>query len=228
LLGNLPCLESLGACSLPINEYEDDEISIAKLTLPEHSFPSLQNLEINGAPRAVVLKLWQTPPLVRNIVSVRIQFMLDDTELLSDLVCAICQGSPHITDLELDLDQCDEPELSATATEHLCRLPLLRIRIWNCYIDIHPLLIAFPNLEYFSIEGVYVSFEELALIAKHMSKLQYLSSRLVMWPAEHALPSIPPGSSSPVPCHIDIKLDLNNDFHISHPMFGGLVDNIAR
>ncbi|KAF8609084.1 hypothetical protein BDV93DRAFT_551877 [Ceratobasidium sp. AG-I] len=230
LLGNLPCLESLAAYSLcTSNErYEDDEILIASLKLPEDSFPSLRNLEIDCVPGVVVLKLWQTPPLVRNIVSVRIQFMLGDTELLSDLVCAICRGSPHITDLELDLDQCDEPELSVTATEHLCRLPLRRIRIWNCYVDIHPLILALPNLEYLSIEGVYVSFEELALIAKYMPKLQYLSSRLVMWPAEHALPPIPPGPSSLVPCHIDIKLDLNNDFQISHPMFDKLIDNIAR
>lgn len=72
VLGDLPHLESLTAYSVSNKGYldnmqievEDNEILIASLTLPGHSFPALQNLEIDCVPGEVISKLWQTPPLV--------------------------------------------------------------------------------------------------------------------------------------------------------------------
>lgn len=126
LLGNLPRLESLAAYSLGANDdgMEDDKILIADLVLSKDSFPLLRHLGIDCVPGTVVSKLWNTPPLVHSLVSVSIQFMPDETELPSNLICTICKGSPHLTDLELDLVKSRETELSSVV-KHLRRLPLV-------------------------------------------------------------------------------------------------------
>ncbi|KAF8609086.1 hypothetical protein BDV93DRAFT_504533 [Ceratobasidium sp. AG-I] len=231
LLGNLPCLESLAVYSLCTDNenWEDDDIPIANLTLPNNSFPSLRNLKIDCVPGAVVSKLWQTPPLVRDLVSVRIQFMADDTESPSELVCTICQGSPHITDLELDLSKTRDTEISSVVVEHLHRLPLLHLRIWEGEADVQPLILALPNLEYLNIESMHVNFEELALIAKHMPKLQYLFVGMLLWnwPDESELPR---DSSSSSPCYIDSQFSFEEDFDfdVDDPAFSDEIDGIAR
>ncbi|KAF8598800.1 hypothetical protein BDV93DRAFT_512188 [Ceratobasidium sp. AG-I] len=238
LLGSLPHLESLTAYS-HLEAYllrsdndntEDDEIPIANLTLPEHSFPSLRNLEVDCVPGIVVSKLWQMPPLVQDLVSVRVHFMHDDdAEALSQLVCTVCQGSPHVTDLALDLVKSGGTELSSAASEHLSRLPLLRLRIWDCDLNVQPLIRALSNMEYLNIEWVYVDYEELALIAKHMPKLQYLHVGLLLsrWPDKADLPR---DSQSPSPCYINSRFTFEDDFggDTNSPSFRKAVMGIAQ
>ncbi|KAF8609083.1 hypothetical protein BDV93DRAFT_216558 [Ceratobasidium sp. AG-I] len=128
LLGNLPRLESLVAHSLSASGKKDDEISTTDLILPEDSFPSLRKLKINCVPGGIVSKLWRSSPLARDLMSVRIQFILNDAESPSDLVCLICQGSPHIAGLELNLVETGSTNFSSVVVEHLGQLPLLRLQ----------------------------------------------------------------------------------------------------
>lgn len=229
LLGDLPCLESLWAYSLSTNDKKDDEIPIESLELPEHAFPSFRNLQLDCVPREVVSKLWQTPALVQNLVSVRIQFTYD-TESPSDLICAVCEGSPNITDLELEVGKSEDIELLDEVIEQLSKLSLLRVRIWEGQVNVRALIFALPNVEYLNIESTCADCEDLALIAKHMPKLQYLKAELLIWswPAERALPSIPQDSSSPVPCYIESKLTFGNSLDTDHPEFDEFIDNVAR
>lgn len=231
LLGNLPRLESLAAYSLNSDQDDiiDDEIPIATLALSEDSFPALRHLEIDCVPGMVVTKLWQTPPLVRNLISVRVQIMTDDTESPNDLVCTICEGSPRITDLELDLVNVEYAELSSAATEHLCRLPLLRLAIWDCNLDCRPLVLALTSLEYLNVESAYFDYEGLALMAKHMPRLQYLHAELFVmnWPEGSDLPH---NSSSPSPCHIKSRFAFEEDFDVDvqSQEFSKHIDSVAR
>ncbi|KAF8609085.1 hypothetical protein BDV93DRAFT_541423 [Ceratobasidium sp. AG-I] len=229
LLGNLPRLESLAACSPCVDgdDDKDDLILIANLVLPERSFPSLRGLEIDCVPGTVLSKLWQTSPLVRNLVSVRVQFMAHNTESPSDLVCMICQGSPHITDLDLDLNRVGDTALSNVAVEHLRRLPLLRLRIWEAQVDVRSLVLALPNVEYLTLNSMLVNFEDLALIAKHMPKLQYLCTGLALWgwPMYFELPG---DSWSPSPCHLDSRFPFEEFFNIHSPDYNEEIDEIAQ
>ncbi|KAF8598802.1 hypothetical protein BDV93DRAFT_526517 [Ceratobasidium sp. AG-I] len=230
LLGNLPCLESLAACSRYGYDEEYSGTSIADLTLPEHSFPALRHLGVSRVPGTVVSKLWQTPPLVRNLVSVQVQFVYDyDTEAPSDLIRVICQGSPEVTDLDLCPVEFEGIDLSSVVAEHFRRLPLLRLRIWDFIIDYRPLILALPDLEYLSIHSVYVDFKGLSFIAKHMPRLQYLGTDLLLkdWPEESELPH---KSSSPSPCQIESQFLFEVDFgsDTNRQDFNKELDSIAR
>ncbi|KAF8593325.1 hypothetical protein BDV93DRAFT_516654 [Ceratobasidium sp. AG-I] len=232
LLGDLPHLESLGAYSVSIDEEGDEdadevESPIASLTLPEHSFPALRHLEIDHVPATVVSKIWQTPPLVRNLVSVKVQFTPSDTALLDNLICVICRGSPQTTNLELDLSQIQDVELSSTVMEHFQRLPLRRVRIRDAYASCEPLALALPNVEYLDINGMRLSFDELTVIAKHMSELQYLSVGLYLW-AMSGNPTFLHESSSPSSCQVDSWFAFESLLHVTDPDFDEHIENIAR
>ncbi|KAF8598805.1 hypothetical protein BDV93DRAFT_547202 [Ceratobasidium sp. AG-I] len=230
LLGDLPCLESLGAYS-PSTDYEvDDDIQVANLVLPDHSFPALRHLEINCVPVTVMSKLWQTPPLVRNLKSVKIQLLNDDSEVLSRLICIICQGSPGMTEVDLDLVEVEWLELSSEAIEHLRQLPLLRVRIREYQSDdVQPLILALPKVEYLDIADVNIEFDDLALIAQQMPRLQYLHVWLSLrgWPDE---PGLPRDKSSPSPCHIDSSSTFEQgiETEVDDPDSDEAIKNIAR
>ncbi|KAF8593327.1 hypothetical protein BDV93DRAFT_529918 [Ceratobasidium sp. AG-I] len=229
LLGSLPSLESLGAYS-PFTDYEmDDEILIANLALPDHSFPALRRLEISCVPGAVLSKLWQTPPLVQNLTSVKLQYMNDREESPSHSFCTIFQGSPHMMEVDLDLTQVGEIELSSEIAEHLRQLPLLRVQIREGEADVQFLALALPNMEYLNIENMRIDFDDLALIAQQMPKLQYLHVGLMLWsfPDE---PDLPRDSSSPSPCHIDSQFTFEQDIEMDadDPNFDEAIKDIAR
>lgn len=160
----------------------------------------------------------------------RVQFTFDDDdEVLSNLICIICQGSPRITDLELDMVKSEGSELLSVVVEPLGRLPLLRLRICGGIIEYRPLALALPNLEYLNIESVEVDFEGLSFIAKHMPNLQYLYIDLLLqdWPNESSLPH---NSSSPSPCQVAslFSFEEDFDFNTNRRDFNKELESIAR
>ncbi|KAF8593170.1 hypothetical protein BDV93DRAFT_549617 [Ceratobasidium sp. AG-I] len=148
LLGNLPHLEALTAASPPTSGMSDDQLSISNYALPIHSFPALRHLKIYFIPSTVVSKLWQTAPLVQNLVSVAVIFMHDSIESISNLICDICRGSPLTVDLDLDLVEVGNVELSNNVVYHLEQLPLQRVRISNWETKYQSVAPAFRNVEY--------------------------------------------------------------------------------
>ncbi|KAF8593326.1 hypothetical protein BDV93DRAFT_252509 [Ceratobasidium sp. AG-I] len=227
LLGDLPHLESLGASVSIGDETDTEEIPIANLILPEHSFPALRHFEIDCMPSTDVFKLWQTPPLVRNLVSVRVKFDEDSTESLNNMICIICRGSPRTTDLELDLGQGYDIELLSATVEHLQRLPLQRVRFRDARADCQSLALALPNVEHLDMKGMRILFGDLTYIPKHMPKLQYLSVELCLW-AMSGVPAFLHNSASPSSCHIDSRFTFEKDLDVNDPDFDEHVENIAR
>lgn len=211
LLGNLPHLESLIIDPVPNQSVGDDEIPITSLSLPKDSFPALRNLEVYRVPAIVIRKLWQTPPLVQKLVSVGVKPTLDSTEALNDMVRVVCQGSPQITDLKLDLSKTTDVEISMPVVDHFRQLPLRRLRIRGapkagaCLARTS----ALPNLENLETSKMVNGFEELTSIAKHMPNLRYLYAKLNLQGWSSGM-SLHPYSSSPSPICIDSPLTLGN------------------
>lgn len=229
LLGNLPHLKSLTAYSVSNQRVEEEQILIASLTLPDHSFPALQNLKIDCISETVISKLWQTPPLVQKLMAVRVKPTFEPSyEVWNDLICAVCHGSPEITDIELDLVQTEYVELSSAVMGRFRRLPLRHLQIWDGYTDdCQSLALALPSVEFLEMETMLLSFRDLTLVTKYMPNLQYLSARLALWGWPSAM-NLPHNSSSPSPCHIDSSFTFEDELHITFSNADKAVGDIAQ
>ncbi|KAF8607778.1 hypothetical protein BDV93DRAFT_603555 [Ceratobasidium sp. AG-I] len=220
LLGRLPCLESLQVLSVM-----DNVTSIANIALSAGSFPSLQHLKLTRVSGLVMSTLWRTPPLVRNLVSVGVKFMLESHETVNRLICDICQGSPLITDLDLNFSNHFGFELSATAVDCFRQLPLERVRFEFGRADCQHLVSALPNVQYLSMDSLAVRYEDLVLIPKAMPKLQYLFAHLVFtgWPSD-----LPHNYSSPSPCHINSEFAFKEKTGLDKPNLDNYIGIVAR
>lgn len=181
LLGNLPHLESLAAASPPGAGRDDVQTWVDDYALPTQLFPALRHLKIYSVPSTIVSKLWKAAPLVQNLVSITVIFMRGSTESLNGLICDICRGSPFTVDLDLDLSDARNVEISSSVVDHLRQLPLQRVRISNAQTKFQNLAPAFRNVEYLKMEELILSYEDLLLMSKSMPKLQYLAASLILW-----------------------------------------------
>lgn len=209
LLGNLPCLESLMLC-IPRNTPERSIPNQFPQTTG--SFPALQHLSIYCNSPPLLSRLWKLLPVVRRITSVWIKVdtelqTTDDDVVMRDLLSSVCQFSPCVTDLHVDLatqQAAFELDLfTPSVLSDLARLPLRRMRIQTVGTQLVPpedyeqLAMALPNLEYLDIQECNFTFQGLEYVAKYMPGLQYLSVALRSsdWPSKDELPLAP--SSSP-------------------------------
>ncbi|KAG9083209.1 hypothetical protein FS749_006228 [Ceratobasidium sp. UAMH 11750] len=177
LLGTLPQLESLQIVSpWDGDEDEDDENEDAldDWVLPAHSFSTLRHLSACGLPGFMIDQFWRLSPLVQSLVSVSVKFR--SKWWLSELICDICEGSPRLQELSLDLCCLDDPEVSASAVNRVRHLPLRRLRIIGFHInELTPHISDLADLEYLEVDYVRITIREFIWIAKHMPKLRCLS-----------------------------------------------------
>ncbi|KAF8606196.1 hypothetical protein BDV93DRAFT_521043 [Ceratobasidium sp. AG-I] len=226
-LGDFPHLESLIASSQSILDVNDEQNPVTDPALSIQSFPALRHLRIEPISSTMVSRLWRTASFGRNLVSVAIKFRDGAIEYLNSLICDICRGSPLIMELELDLDEIKDFQLSNAVVNHFQQLPLKLVDISGRYTDFQNLIPAFRNVEYLVMEESLVHFEDLVMMSKDMPKLQYLSASLVLWDWS-PIPGPPHHSPSPRTCHIDSYFNFGDDFDVEDPEFNNYVELIAR
>jgi hypothetical protein len=200
LLGSLPVLTSL-TIHFPYDQPVSQHVVLVKdyISLPSESFPSLQHLGVACEFESIelILPLWKIQPLVQHLTSVHIQFnpivTRASADLLADLFHFICQSSPHITDLHMDMRPSgNRPVLRIlpTAISHLQRCSFQRIHIWQAELSqtcsFEQLALALPNLEYLNLPKQLVKYEDLVQLARHIPKLRFLAVRLDLrgWPRQ--------------------------------------------
>lgn len=208
-LGSLPLLESFTIVDM---DETTERLVQSSISLPQNTFPALQHLGIYSLDRIErASELWNFPYLVQQLISVHVDL---DSASVSDeqirlLICSICANSPLVSELYIGLEPTDNREdidlFSPTVVSHLQRLPLRRLRISASSVSLEPagnfepLALALMNIEYLYMRCYNFTFEDLALVAKHMPKLQFLATGLprLRWPSEDQLPRLT-NSNSPL------------------------------
>ncbi|KAG8703124.1 hypothetical protein FRC08_003062 [Ceratobasidium sp. 394] len=186
LLGSLPQLESIAIWSKFPEMELANVVSIDDLVLPVDSFPALRHLAISQVSRRQLKKLWETPALVQGLVSTQITFGLRyEPHSLEN----ICQGSPHLTELNIDTACGNWPGALHTTSTYMRALPLRRLKLNSLALLLssiyEPLISALPNVTYLELSPSHIDFVSLVLIASNMPFLQYLNAdfHINYWPA---------------------------------------------
>ncbi|KAG8740116.1 hypothetical protein FRC10_004745 [Ceratobasidium sp. 414] len=179
LLGTLPRLESLVIRNLLVNDPEEPENEKwPYLELSAYSFPVLKRPNMRYLPSSVISRLFHS-------------------SALNNLMRDICKAGPHVVELSLDSQE-EDAEIPPFALNCLQQLPLERLRFRNTAPgDFEPMVFALANVRYLDIYMVNLVFEDLILVAKHLTQLQYLSSDLVVygWPSDLGPLSVIPSLS---------------------------------
>ncbi|KAG8751988.1 hypothetical protein FRC12_012165 [Ceratobasidium sp. 428] len=190
------------------NGAPEDNLSLEDLVLPPHSFPKLRHLNVLFLPCEVVSQLWNSAPLVQQLISVDVCFHPDaDTPsngiTVNDTICDICRGSPDTIELCLDAYDVQYIELSTAAIDCLRQLSLHRLKLQQIYLpvsfgDISLLVTAAHDLEYLEMDRVDASFDALVLIAQRLPKLRFLVANITLtgWPYDLEEYSITPSPSA--------------------------------
>lgn len=201
LLGNLPCLESLTVC---FPNHTPEQMVPGDFPPLPNSFPALQHVGIYSRSAPLITRFWRKLPFVRRITSVYIKALpdLDDDDSETNLICLICRSSPNITDLHLEFTSDSMLTtldlLTPSVLHHLGQLPLERVRILTYSAellsphDAEQFAHALSNVEYLDLQDCYLTLENLAWMAKHMPKLQFLISHNL------ELPTPPTVSTDPI------------------------------
>lgn len=202
-LGRLPLLESF---TIAYSYKAPKSFVQSNLSMPHDDFHALRHLGIYCYNRIEhASELWKLPSLVQQLVSVHVDVdsASASDEQIRQLICLICKNSPLVSELHIDLEATIGREnidlLSPTVISHLQRLPLRRLRIMASHprltpiVDFERLAFALSNTEYLNMQCYRINFEDLVLIAKHMSKLRFLAVSLspFVWPPKDQLPRLP-------------------------------------
>ncbi|KAG9096684.1 hypothetical protein FS749_007980 [Ceratobasidium sp. UAMH 11750] len=123
----------------------------------------------------MIIQFWRLPFLIQPLVSLSVKFGSETS--VPDIISNICNGSPRLQELSLDVSDLEDPEVPTVVMDNIRKLPLQRLRILGSDItQLVPLTPDLANLEYLELDNyAYLTIRDLVSIARYMPKLQLLS-----------------------------------------------------
>jgi hypothetical protein len=211
MLSQLPSLEYLDL--YPLTQGHSPN-GVLPVDLPEAAFPALRHLNLRLLCTDTLDAIWNMEPIVRNLTRLGLYFdfygpdvPLYTIEWLAGFFTVLCDLSPHITNLTIDLDGTQLGEMAPHTAEfslfkQLAQLPLRHLYL-HCLVSkpedsrlLYESLGTFwPKLTRLRIPDQTVRVDELRYFAT-LPDLQYLSVNLKC-PKDWSPPALPePGSQA--------------------------------
>lgn len=172
-LARLPRLETL-----EISEAYYCSDPVPAITLPDGSFPALRNLLLPELTVGEITTIWNIPQLVSMLSRVRATVAGIENASDGGLVFrSICTHSPHMLDLELELNECELVRFGSFASLTMLSLEKLSVDtvgFFSLSVPCEILAGACPLLRELRLPSTDTSILDLQRVAQ-LSRLEYLN-----------------------------------------------------